>query len=180
MKQQDILRQRILRALLSSPRLTRAELLERIPVRPATLYDAIRRLDREGLVDEPERSGVKTGRKASPIMLHPKAGRFVGVELDVADTLAVLIDASGEVLAETRVHSKSPKDVEAGKREIRATLTDLRKKAKASDWRGLKGVGFADPGLVDVKRGISLRAVNIPGWECFPTRDWLQKETGLP
>src|SRR5579859_6000275 len=39
-------------------------------------------------------------------------------------------------------------------------------------------VGFGGP--VDFARGTIVRSHQIEGWEDFPLRDWLSKETGLP
>ena len=63
----------------------------------------------------------------------------------------------------------------ACRNEIRAVLRSLREQT-GKDWKKIRGIGFADPGLVDVAHGISLRAVNVPGWENAKTGEWLSSE----
>lgn len=41
-------------------------------------------------------------------------------------------------------------------------------------------IGMAAPGPVDSRSGVVLFAPNLPGWEHFPLRDWLEQTFGVP
>ena len=99
--------------------------------------------------------------------------------LDIAVTTGLCVDTQGQVLFQQRLPAAAPLDRSAAQAQVTAMLAQLRQRLGA-DWALVRGLGFADPGLVDTRRGISLKAVNVDGWEQIPTADWLTKLSGLP
>ncbi len=171
------LRNQILSSLLTRSRLTRNELLRELDVRPATLLQAIAELSRRKLVHEPLRNGRSTGRRASPIELDSNWGVFLGLELDVQQVVGVCIDTQGRPVARIQFSSPEPLDADAARRLLSDALKELRRQTPAA-WDRLRGATLADPGIVDSTAGVSLKAVNLPGWEQFPSRQWLHEQTG--
>ncbi|MCD6365859.1 MAG: ROK family protein, partial [Planctomycetes bacterium] len=91
---------------------------------------------------------------------------------------AVLADLNGDLRASVALRSGNGKDIHAGKREILEAIAELRRKA-GDDWSRVLGIGFSDPGIVDINAGVALRAVNIDGWRDVELRRWLGEVTGL-
>ena len=169
----------ILELLLTDGQITRKMVLEAFPTRPASLLAVISDMTRRGIVHEPQRSGRNTGSRASVIELNPRAGLFIGLDLDITATTAVCVDTQGKILFQERLPAAVPLDRSSAQAQVAALIERLRKHLGA-DWTLVRGIGFADPGLVDTRRGISLKAVNLPGWEQLPTAEWLTKLPDRP
>ena len=178
MKHDLRLQRTVTELLLARPNLTRQDILREMPLRPATLCAAVQNLIHAGLVEEPERKGFKTGRRPSPLRLCGGYGCFLGVELDIHETMGVCIDAAGTTLAVARVASGvRPRDINVAKADVGAVISDLRHQL-AGGAPPVRGIGFADPGLVDTRHGTAIKAVNIAGWENVPVTEWLHAEFG--
>ncbi|MFZ4695768.1 MAG: ROK family protein, partial [Verrucomicrobiia bacterium] len=157
---------------------TRGEILEALPIRPATLSCLLQTLIHRGVLEEPERKGKRTGRRASPVRIRRDQGFFVGIHLDFPCTVGACIDAGGEVVAVAKRDSPMLKTRRDAQREIEDVIAELRRNLGAR-WKKVQGIGFADPGVVDTQTGVSIRAVNLEGWKGLPTRHWLEKITGV-
>ncbi|MEA2012000.1 MAG: ROK family protein, partial [Verrucomicrobiota bacterium] len=86
-------------------------------------------------------------------------------------------DFQGRVLCSSSISLSKKIDVEIAHRMIVETVNSLCSKSKISV-NDIGGIGLADPGFVDIKRGISLNASNIDGWINLQTKKWLAKEFG--
>lgn len=177
--QTNQLEYQILELLLVESQITRKRILEACPTRPATLLAVVSDMVRRGILHEPQRTGRNTGSRASLIELNPRYGLFIGLELDFTATTGVCVDAQGKILCQHRLRAGAPLDRATAQTQVAAVLAQLRQQL-GPDWALVRGLGFADPGSVDTKRGISLKAVNLTGWEQLPTADWLTKLSGLP
>ena len=155
--------------------LTRPELIRRTGVRAATVLEAVDELKRAGLLHEPGRSGVRTGRRAPELDIHPDRLWTVGIDFQEHDTTGVLIDGSGAIRASAAVDAVNRETLAACRNEIRSVVHQLHD-AAGDRWNLVGGIALADPGLVDIGNGISVRSVNVPGWENSRTRDWLEAE----
>ncbi len=179
MSRRDELKQILLRHLLLYGRSTRPELVALTGIRAATVFEAIDELKTEGIVQEPERRGKKTGRRAPELSCAADCCHIIGVELNLTGCIGVIINAVGEV-----VHCVEHPAGERGslievKHEILEILQHLRDLA-GENWHLVRGLGFADPGLVDIEKNCSIRAVNIPAWQELETGKMLSNACGLP
>jgi predicted NBD/HSP70 family sugar kinase len=167
----------IMEQLLDRGPLTRQDILAQVAVRPASFLQIVRQLLDAGLIEEPDRKSKRTGRRSPTLRVRPQAGCFVGLEFDVGRAWGVCLDAGGQVLATADGGHVPIADKAAAHRALQGLIADLRQQPAARDneW---KGIALADPGLADATAGISLRAVNIKGWENLPTADWLKQATG--
>ena len=173
-------RMNILEKLLSPGAvLTRPELVKLHDIRPATLFAIIDEIKDDGIIIEPERKTVKTGRKASPLKLNPDFGYFIGIELHTAYCTASLIDTEGKICASSSIRSEGAKDEKKCFAEISETLEKLKTDSGSDIWGKVKAAAFADPGLVNTDEGISVKAVNIKNWTNIKTREWLHSSFGL-
>ena len=173
------LRSVILNSALRYGKITRPELVELTGSRAASVFEAVDQLKREGILCEPERTGKRTGRKAPQLKLDPEYGWTAGIDFQVRQTIGTVVDLSGEIRFAEEFPALERGSLSACRNEVRAVLRKLRERAGA-DWGKVKGIGFADPGLVDVRKGLSIRAVNVPGWEDARTGEWLTREYQVP
>lgn len=179
MSRRSELKYSLLQYLLLHGRATRPELVAMTGVRAATVLEAVDELKREKVIEEPERHGKKTGRRAPELCCAAKSCYVVGVELHLTGCTGVVIDASGEVLHCVKHPSGTRNTLLSVKREILEVLQHLRD-LTGDEWHLVRGLGFADPGLVDVERNYSIRAVNIPPWQELETGRMLENASGLP
>ena len=113
------------------------------------------------------------------------AGRVSSTE-NVSAVLAHRLDTNTRGLIVMSLNAKAEAELAAPERtslhacrnEIREVLRRLREQL-GERWNLVRGIGFADPGLVDVEKGISIRAVNVPGWENAQTGKWLESENAV-
>lgn len=179
MRKKDRLGSEITEIFLMRGSASRPELIRETGARPATVLKAIDELKSEGLITEPGRTGVKTGRRAPLLQLNGDHLWTLGIDFQADEIIGVIADFRGEIMDCVEKTARRRGTPAACCEEIRE-VTELLKKQNAANWHRMKGIGFADPGLVDGENGISLRAVNIPGWENVKTGKWLSTEFGRP
>ena len=175
----DSLRSVILNSVLRYGQVTRPELVELTGGRAASVFEAVDLLKREGILCEPERSGKRTGRRAPQLKLNPDHGWTAGIDFQVRRTIGTVVDLAGEIRFSEEFPALERGSLSACRNEVRAVLSQLRERA-GGNWSKVRGIGFADPGLVDVRKGLSIRAVNVPGWENAHTGEWLTREYQVP
>ncbi|MBR7104571.1 MAG: ROK family protein [Lentisphaeria bacterium] len=179
MRRREELDHKILSYMFRHGHAPRPELVAYTGIRAATVFESVDRLKESGLLIEPTRRGKKTGRKAPELECNPAFAHWVGLDLNTVNVTAVVTDNNGRILHEV-IHSAgnrtNAEDVFA---EVFAALTALQEKA-GKDWFKVCGTGFSDPGPVDLRQGVSLNAVNIPGWQNVETVKRLERETALP
>ena len=175
----DNLRSVILENVLQQGEVTRPELVDSAGVRAASVFEAVDGLKREGILHEPDRQGKRTGRKAPLLKLNPDHFWTAGIDFQVRRTIGSVTDLAGHVLHTVELPALERGTLAACRNEIRAVLRILQEET-GRQWSKVKGIGFADPGLVDVRQGLSIRAVNVPGWDNARTGEWLSRENGVP
>jgi glucokinase len=150
----------------------------RTGLRAASVFEVIDKLKAEGIISELERKGKKTGRISPVISFNPDHLWIVGISFQFKKTIGLMVNLRGETIFSTEITGVSRNGIDDCCKEIRTVIRILRKKAGA-DWGKVKGIGFADPGMVDIGKGLSIKAVNITGWDNFDTSEWLRRETGI-
>lgn len=173
------LKKKILHHLLLHTKVTRPELVTLTGSRAASVFEAVDELKAERRIIEPERRTRRTGRRAPELEINPGYGNFVGVELRPAGCVGVLINAAGKILHRSNVKADRRDCLEAVKQEIFLLLQRLHE-TSGDDWKTVRGLGFADPGLVDRNRRFSVRAVNVPHWQELASGRYLEQISALP
>lgn len=168
----------ILKRIFMNGSATRPELVKLTGSRTATVLYAIDQLKEQGILCEPGRTGKKTGRKAPELSFTPGCRCFAGIDFQENRTIAVFTDMTGKILFRHETGAGDRKTLAGCRQEIGETLRRLKMLA-GPQWEKLGGIGFADPGLVDIPRGFSIRAVNVPGWVEAATGEWLSREFGV-
>ena len=179
MSNRSMLQSQLIGLLLRYGAVTRPECVRALGVRPASLLEAINALKASGLVSEPERHSRRTGRRAPRLELSPDHLWCAGVDFREDRVLGVVADMAGNARFTAEVAGGSRATPAQCWAAIREALARLRA-ACGDEWSRVKGIGFADPGLVDIARGVSRRAVNLPGWRDIATTAELERAYGLP
>ncbi len=174
----DQRRQLILRELISQKSCSRRKLIRRFNLRPATVINIVDDLKRQRLVVEEDGGSIHSGRRSPMLRIASKTAAFIGIELHFDCTYAILIDLEGRELDRIETRGKQRSSRENSLQEIRTVVKGLLERSKTGSH--VTGLGFADPGIVDVVHGVALRAVNMPEWRGFAVKDWLEQEFKLP
>ena len=178
MTRREELDRKILAYMFRCGHAPRTELVAYTGIRAATVFESVDRLKASGLLIEPSRRGKKTGRTSPELKSNPDFASWIGIDLNTQKTLAVRTDNNGQILDSA--------EVPAGKRlsavdvfaEIFQVIETLQQNA-GKEWFKVCGIGFSDPGTIDMRRGRSLSAVNIPGWHNVDTVKTIEEKTGL-
>ncbi len=103
----------------------------------------------------------------------------IGIEIGGTKIQVGVSSPEGKLLHVTRRKAA----MEAGAAGIRAALLAMTDEAlRAVHYRLAEiariGIGFG--GLVDARRGVSIRSFQVDGWENFPLRDWAEEQWRRP
>jgi predicted NBD/HSP70 family sugar kinase len=144
-------------------------------LRRSTISLLTRQLLTEGKLIEAGPSDNPLGRKQILLQLNRKFGFLVGVEFDDEQVTAGVMDLQPSV---TRVISEAT-DLSHGKEGLlRQLQSAVRRVVTASrlPWSKLLGIGIADPGLVDTRRGVTTSSSTIDFWNDVPLTATFEKE----
>jgi predicted NBD/HSP70 family sugar kinase len=148
-------------------------------LRRTTISLLTRQLLSEGKLIEAGPSDNPLGRKQILLELNRKFGFLVGVEFDDERLTAGVMDLQPAV---TRVISE-PADLSHGKEGLLRQLQSVVPRvvgASRLPWVKLLGIGIADPGLVDTRRGITTSCSTIDFWNDVPLTSTFEKEFKVP
>jgi glucokinase-like ROK family protein len=158
--------------------LSRAELAARTGLNRSTVSIIVNTLIEEGFAQETELQSPKIGRPGMLLMLNPKGGFTIGVEIGVDFISIILTDFVANVLWQKRVHSDPGEDQIL----ILDHASDLTQEAiEFGMERGLRplGIGVGVPGLVDTTQGKLIFAPNLR-WTNVPLRLMWSQRFDLP
>jgi glucokinase-like ROK family protein len=154
--------------------LSRAELAARTGLNRSTVSIIVNNLIEEGFVQETELQSSRIGRPGMLLVLNPKGGFAVGVEIGVDFISVILTDFIANVLYRCRVLSDPDED----QINVIDHASDLTQQAiDVGVEQGLRplGIGVGVPGLVDIHQGKLVFAPNLH-WTNVPLRlMWSQR-----
>lgn len=150
----------IVRLLRARGELSRVELARELKLVPSTAGIYVDRLVRRGFLLETARAARGLGRP--PIMLHlnPQGGRFIGVDFDARQVMAVAVDFSQQPLAQLQRTLPARSTTERVLTVIEELIDELRGQRTGD----VLGVGLGVPGPIDPLHGVSRRYDFIRGW----------------
>jgi glucokinase-like ROK family protein len=158
--------------------LSRAELAARTGLNRSTVSIIVNSLIEEGFVQETDLQSPKIGRPGMLLVLNPKGGFAVGVEIGVDFISVILTDFVANVLWRQRLISDPAED----QIRILDRASELTQAAiDAGIEQGLRplGIGVGVPGLVDIRQGKLAFAPNLQ-WTNVPLRLMWSQRFDLP
>ncbi len=92
---------------------------------------------------------------------------FVGVDLGGTNVKTGLVTGDGEVLARDERKTLARESAEAPVKQIADSIVEVVR-AGGVGMSDIRGIGIGSPGPLSAKKGMILRAGNLPHWENFP------------
>lgn len=103
---------------------------------------------------------------------------YVGVDLGGTTVKLAFVNKEGDMIHKWEIPTNTS---DGGKHITKDIATSIEQKRESLhiDKSNLMGIGMGAPGFINFDTGFVYRAVNI-GWEDFPLKDQLEKESELP
>ncbi len=153
----------LLRNIYDSQPVTRRELGELAGLSAGRISALVAQFLARGLVCEEACQDGGPGRPAAVLRINPAAGRLVGLDIGGRDSLAIVSDLAGQVLASmtqpTRVVADRAAIVEGIAGLVRAVCREGGVRPQ-----DLAALGIGLQGIVDARTGVGLGWPNTPAW----------------
>ena len=161
----------ILEAIRRNGSISRAEIARMTGLTTAAITNFASELIGEGLILEKGRRKGLRGQPAIELEINPAGGFAIGFELGRTHLGGVLINLTGDILAEIyHVWNYPPPDVAL---PLIAEQTHVLLKQAAIPHDRFLGVGVAMPGPFLTNQKQVVMPVNFPHWEQFPAEEKL-------
>lgn len=146
-------------------------------LRPTSVSDLVRELLGEGRLLEAGRSDNPMGRKQILLRLNHEYGYVLGLEFTAEAVIAAALDLGLTLRSLVR----EPTAVERGREGLVQQLLTCGQRAleEAGVKReSLLGIGVADPGLIDSRKGVSLSSSTLEFWKDVPLKQLFEDRFG--
>ena len=130
----------------------------------------------EGYLFEGKAAARDFGRPPTILALNPQAGRFIGVDFEARNIMAVAVDFSQRQLKQVHDTIAVAEPVE----NILHKIEHAIEAAATGDDRKVLGIGVGVPGVIDPTKGVALSYKHIKGWEKVPLVSRLTERFGVP
>ncbi len=157
----------IVRVVRARGEVSRSELARDLDLVASTTGIYVDRLISRGYLVESKGRTPSPGRPPVMISLNPRGGRFIGVDFDASQILAVAVDFTQEPLAQ--VTRKIPP--EANPEGVLEIIEEAIGEVMGPDRGDILGIGVGVPGVVDPDRGISRSYRYLPEWRDVPIQE---------
>ncbi|MCM8830050.1 MAG: ROK family transcriptional regulator [Candidatus Omnitrophica bacterium] len=176
-KKNEYYKTQILNLIYNKQPISRIRIGEITGIRLATITEIVRELIKEGLVKETgkirNRQGV--GRREKILEIIPEGKFFIGCELRPGEIQTLLLNFKGEIV-HTELCSISPEQKSNEVLVNIKSIINLLVKKAGIPYKKIYGMGFVDPGVIDVEKGISISSTIMPSWKNVPVRKYLEQE----
>jgi N-acetylglucosamine repressor len=166
----------LLRHIRAREGLSRVELARTLNLAPSTVGIYVDYLFEEGFLFEGKPAEREFGRPPTILGLNPRGGRFIGVDFEARNVMAVAVDFSQRPLKQFHDTLSGAEPVENILRKIEHAIDTV----SAGDDRKVLGIGIGVPGVIDPVKGIGLSYKHIKGWENVPLVSRLSERFGVP
>ena len=140
--------------------ISRTKLAQELKLVASTAGIYADRLIRSGYLVESKTTPRGVGRPPVLIELNPLRGRFIGVDFDARQVMAVAVDFAQRPLEQ--VHRTLP--ARATTERVLTTIEQSIREVMGPRIGDVLGIGLGVPGPVDADRGIALDYKFIPDW----------------
>lgn len=166
----------LLRHIRAREGLSRVELARALNLAPSTVGIYVDYLVEEGFLFEGKPAEREFGRPPTILGLNPQGGRFIGVDFEARNLMAVAVDFSQRPLKQFHDTISQAEPVENILRKIEHAIETV----SADDDRKVLGIGVGVPGVIDQVKGIALSYKHIKGWHNVPLMTRLAQRFGVP
>ena len=104
---------------------------------------------------------------------------YVGIDVGGTNIKAGVVDDEGQSLSHVTCATEPTRGPEIGLENI-ARAAEMAIAQSGVPRSGLRGVGLATPGTMDIPAGCLIDPPNLPGWINFPIRDRLKSRLQMP
>ena len=156
--------------------LSRVELARSLNLAPSTVGIYVDHLVEEGFLFEGKAAERDFGRPPTILALNPQGGRFIGVDFEARNIMAVAVDFSQRPLRQFHDTIAVAEPVE----NILCKIEHAIETVSAGDDRKVLGIGVGVPGVIDPAKGVALSYKHIKGWEKVPLVSRLTERFGVP
>ncbi|MBI3665724.1 MAG: ROK family protein [Acidobacteria bacterium] len=161
--------------------LSRSKIHELTHIRRSATSEIVRELLKEGRLLEAGRVNGNSplGRKQVLLCLNEEHRFVAGVEFDDEAVVAGVLDLHPRV---KQTITEPPRLGDGKEGLVKQLLSCTRRALEKAGLRArsLLGIGIADPGLVDSRRGVTVTSSTIDFWTQVPLQAIFEKEFGVP
>jgi predicted NBD/HSP70 family sugar kinase len=169
----------VLDAVRTREGVSRVEIARLTGLTPQTVGNLVRRLLNDGLVVEAGQNRSTGGKPRTLLRLRPEARYAVGIHVDPQQTVYLLVDLAGSVVARSQDRRATDADADASVRRLAAGARQIVETSEVDSARVI-GIGVAVPGPIDAAKGLVIAPPNLREWRDVPLGAALQSETGYP
>ncbi|MCM8804917.1 MAG: ROK family protein [Candidatus Omnitrophica bacterium] len=169
----------VLKVIYQNENISRKKLHDLLDLRFATITNITKELIEERLIEEIGREkSINKGRPHTLLRIVPNSRFFIGCELEPEKILSLILNFKGEIISKEEVDFG--KDI--GKEEILNEIVNLIKKMVAKskiEKNRIFGIGFVDPGIIDIEKGVSIFSTILPQWKNVNTKQYIEEKIGI-
>jgi predicted NBD/HSP70 family sugar kinase len=166
----------IVRTVQALGAISRIELARQLKLVASTAGIYVDRLIEQGYLVERSKTTRGLGRPPVLLEIAPERGRFVGVDFDARQIMAVAVDFAQQPLV--RLRRTIP--TRATVRRVLSLVEQLVAEVIGDSSSDVLGIGLGVPGPVDTKQGISRHYRFIRGWHDVAIGSQVAAEFGVP
>jgi len=166
----------VLQTLCDAPVASRAELIARTGLSPASISRALAELRDSGLVVERPAATTGVGRPPRVVRLRSEAAHVVGIDAGSSRLRVVLADLQGRVVARATVTVRATGKADKLLRSIGDVVRSLVERARVKAVSAAAGVS----GIVEAESGTVLLSPDLRGFNDQPVAAMLARELGMP
>ncbi len=172
-------KQPVLNIIYCKQPISRIRIGELTGIRLATITEVTREFLKDGLIKETgkirNRRGV--GRKEKLLEIIPEGRYFLGCELLPSEIRILALNLKGEILKLSTSELSEGESTASILSKIWRLASSMIQELKIPE-KKIYGMGFVDPGIINVEKGISVFSAIMPGWENVPVKKYLEEKLG--
>jgi len=154
---------------------SRADIHKLTNLRPSTISGLVRELLKEKRLIETGPGANRLGRKQVLLRLNERYKFILGIEFDDEIVVAAIMSLRPEVTHMVSEATYLGGGIEGLVKQLKSCSNKVMRKAGIKP-HSLLGIGIADPGLIDTRRGITLISSTIDFWKQVPLKQRFELE----
>ena len=158
---------------------SRVRIHELTRMRRTTISQLVRASLLEGRLIEVGPADNPMGRKQTLLQLNGEYGSVVAIEFDEDLVVAGVLDVQLRIREILKEPANLAGGLEGLLNQLRACARKVIRKSRVRT-SSLLGIGIADPGLVDSRRGITATSSTIEFWKQVPLKQAFETEFRIP